>query len=73
MLVIIARSLCVLKSCGTVCIKQIVENFKSLGYKVSDAYDDVWLNRYFNNNGDPYYKYVLCYVFDLLQIGFKPN
>ena len=24
-------------------------------------------------NGDPYYKYMLCYVDDLLHIGFKPK
>ena len=27
----------------------------------------------FNPNGDPYYKYMLCYFDDLLCIGFKPK
>ena len=31
------------------------------------------MNRDFNPNGDPYYKYMLCYVDDLLHIGFKPK
>ena len=29
------------------------------------------MKRYFNPNGDPYYKYMLCYVDDLLHIGFN--
>ena len=28
---------------------------------------------YFRLNGDPYYKYTLCYVDDFLHIGFKPK
>ena len=31
------------------------------------------MKRYFNTNRDPYYKYMLCYVDDLLHIGFKPK
>ena len=31
------------------------------------------MKRDFNPNGDPYYKYMLCYVDDLLHIGFKPK
>ena len=27
----------------------------------------------FKPNGDPYYKYMLCYVDDLLYINFKPK
>ena len=27
----------------------------------------------FNTNGDPYYKYMLCYVHDFLHMGFKPK
>ena len=28
---------------------------------------------YFNTNGAPYYKYMICYVDDLLHISFKPK
>ena len=28
---------------------------------------------YFNPNGYPYYKYILCYVDDLLHKGFNPK
>ena len=43
------------------------------GYKLSDADDDVWMRRDFKPNGDPYYKYMKCYVDDLLHICFKPK
>ena len=45
----------------------------SLGYKSSEVDSDVWMKRDFKPNVDPYYKYILCYVDDLLHIGFKPN
>ena len=31
------------------------------------------MKRNSNPNGDPYYNYMLCYVDDLLQVGFKPK
>ena len=31
------------------------------------------MNWDFNTNGDPYYKYILCYVDDLIQMGFNPK
>ena len=31
------------------------------------------MKRYFNTNRDPYYKYMLCYVDDLICIGCKPK
>ena len=31
------------------------------------------MKRYFKPNGDPYYKYILCYADDLIHIGFKPK
>ena len=45
----------------------------SLGYKSSEADSDVLMKRDFNPNGYPYYKYMLCYVDDLLHISFKPR
>ena len=44
-----------------------------LGYKPSEADADVWMKRDFNTNGDPYYKHMICYVDDLLHIGFNPK
>ena len=34
---------------------------------------DVWMRRDFKPNRNPYYTYMLCYVDDLLQIGFNPK
>ena len=45
----------------------------SLGYKSSETDANVWMKRYFNPNGYPYYKYMLFYVDDLLHIYFKPK
>ena len=45
----------------------------SLGYKSSKADSDVWMKWDFKPNGDPYYKYILCYVDGFLHIGFKPK
>ena len=43
----------------------------SLVYKSSEADDYIWMNQDFKPNGDSYYKYMLCYVDDLLHIGFN--
>ena len=45
----------------------------SIGYKPSEADTDVWMKQYFKPNRDPYYKHILCYVDDLLHIGFNPK
>ena len=42
-----------------------------LGYKSSEEDSDVCMKRDFKSNGDPYYKYMLCYVDELLHIGFN--
>ena len=73
MVMIISRSLYGLKSSGDVWIVNISENMKSLGYRSSEAATDVWIKLYFNPNKDPYYKYILCYVDDLIHIGFNPK
>ena len=31
------------------------------------------MKRHFRINGDPYYKYMLCYVDDFIRISFKPQ
>ena len=45
----------------------------SLGYKSYEAGADVWTKQDFKPNGDPYYKYILCYLDDLIHIFFKPK
>ena len=73
MLIIIARALYGLKRSGAAWREKISETLMSLGYKSSEADADVWMNWGFKPNGDPYYKYMLCYVDYLIHIGFKPK
>ena len=68
---IIERSLYGLKISGAAWRRKLAETLMSLGYKLSKEDDDVWMNQDFNQNGDLYYKYMLCYVDDMLHIGFK--
>ena len=73
MVTIIARSLCVLKRSGAAWKAKLEENLMLIGSKSSEADTDVWMKRYFNPSGYPYYKYMICYVYDLLHICFKPK
>ena len=70
---IIARALYGIKRSGTAWRSKLAETLMSIGYKSSEPDDDVWMKRYVNTNGDLYYNYMLCYVDDLLHIGFKPK
>ena len=71
MVIIIARSLYGLKRSGAAWRAKPAETLMSLGYKSSEADADVWMKRDFNPNGDHCYKYMLCYVDDLLHIFFN--
>ena len=73
MATIIARLLYGIKSSGAACRANLEENLILLGYKSFEAGADVWMKQGFKPNGDPYYKCMLCYVDDLLHIGFKPK
>ena len=70
---IIERVLCGLKSSGAAWREKIAETLMQIGYKSFEVDSNVWMKRYFNPNGEPYYKYMLCYVDDLLHKGFKPK
>ena len=70
-IMVISRTLYGLKSSGFAWRLKLEENLNSPGNKSSNADFDVWMKRYFKPNGDPYYKYMLCYVDDLLHIGFN--
>ena len=70
---IIARNLYGIKISGATWRSKLVEILKSLGYKSFEADTDIWMKRDFHPNGDPYYKYMLCYFDDLLHIGFNPK
>ena len=65
---IIGRSLYGLKRSGATWMAKLAKNLISLGYKLSEANDDVYMKRDFKPNGVPYYKLMICYVDDLLYI-----
>ena len=70
---IIERELYGLKNYGDTYRGNLSETLMLLGYKSSEADANIWMNGYFNPNGNPYYKYMLCYVEEWLQIGLKPR
>ena len=63
---IITRALYGLKRSGAAWKEKITETLMLIGYKSSDADDDIQMKQEFKPNGDPYYKYMLCNVDDLL-------
>ena len=67
------RELYVFNSSGAARREKLGENLKLLGYKSSQADDDVWMKQYFKPNGYPYYKYMLYYIGDLIHICFNPE
>ena len=71
MVIIIARLLYGLNISGAACREKLAETLMSLVYKSSKADADVWMKRDVKPNGDLYYKYMIWYVDDLLNIGFK--
>ena len=73
MLFIIERALYGKNLYGAAWRENLAETLNSLRYKSSEADADVWMKWYFKINGDPFYKYILCYVDDFLHMGFKPK
>ena len=70
-LMIITTALYGLKRSGAAWRGKLAETLMLLRYKSSEADADVCMNQEFKPNGDPYYKYMLCYVDDLIHKGFK--
>ena len=70
---IIAIEIYGLKIYGAAWRSKIAEILMLLGYISSKEDADVWTKRDFDPNGDPYYKYIICYVDDLFHIVFKPK
>ena len=59
MVTIIERELYGVKRTSATRRGKPVEILMPHGYKSSEADAHVWMKRYFNTNGDPYYKYML--------------
>ena len=73
MAMIIARALYGLKISSAAWREKLEETLMSLGYKSSEADADVWMKSDFKPNVDPYNNNMICYVDDLLHIGFNPK
>ena len=73
MLIIIARSPYGIKSYGATWRGKLAEILMLLGYKSSEVGTGLYMKQYFKPNVDPYYKYIICYVDELLHIGFNPR
>ena len=43
-----------------------------IGYTTSKAYTDVWMRAAIRPDGAEYYKYVLCYIDEILVISCNP-
>ena len=71
--IIIEIELYGLKSSGAARREKLEDLFKLIGYKSSVVDTDVWKKWDFNPNVDPYYKYMLFYIDDLIHICFNPK
>ena len=71
MIIIIAREIYGLKISVAEWRAKLAETLKLLGYTSSKSDSDVWMKWKFNSNGYYFYKYMLCYVDDLVHICFN--
>ena len=68
---IICRALYGLKSSGASWRAKFADSLRSMGYVPTQADPDVWLKLDHKENGEPYYKYILVYVDDVLHLHAK--
>ena len=73
MVMITERELYELKRYGAARKSNSAEILRSLRYKSPNVYADVWVKWDFKPNRGTDYKYMLCYVDDLLYISFMPK
>ena len=53
-------------------IEHLAERLDNIGFKSSTADPDVWMQPATKPDGKNYYKYILCYVDDILGISHDP-
>ncbi|MEM7375761.1 MAG: reverse transcriptase domain-containing protein, partial [Bacteroidota bacterium] len=68
--VVIVRALYGLKTAGASWHAHLGDTLRSLGFTSSYADHDVWLRAAVDNDGKPYYEYVVVYVDDLLIVSY---
>lgn len=69
---IVRKALYGLKSSGASFCQYLAEKLDDIGFKSSLADPDVWLQASVKPDGERYYKYMLCYVDDILCISHDP-
>ena len=65
---LIVRALYGLKSSGAAWRSKLADTLMDMGYTPSESDRDVWMKRCQKANGTDYYKYILCYVDDILHL-----
>ena len=68
---IFEKALYGLKSSGEAFRSFLAETFDSMGFKSSNADPDIWVRPSMKHDGEEYYKYIICYVDDVLGVSVK--
>ena len=66
---IIRKALYGLKSSGTAFRAHLVETLHDIGFKPMKADPDVWIRPAVKPDGTEYYKYIMCYIDDILSVS----
>ena len=66
---IIRKALYGLKSTGTVFMAHLAESLHDISFKPTKADPDVWIRPAVKPDTTEYYKYIMCYVDDILSIS----
>jgi len=68
---VICRALYGLKSSGASWRSKFADSLRAMEYTPAQSDPDVWLKLDYTNQGEPYYKYILVYVDDVLHLHAK--
>ena len=66
---IIKKALDGLKSSGVAFRAHLAETLHDIGFKPTKADPDVWICPAVKPDGSEYYKYIMCYVNDILSVS----
>ena len=67
---IIKKALYGLKLSGVAFRAHLAETLHDIGFKPTKADPDVWIHLAVKLDGSKYYKYIMCYVYDILSVSF---
>ena len=66
---IIRKALYGLKSSGAAFRAHLVETLHEIGFKPTKTDPDVWICLVVKPDGSEYYKYIVCYIDDILSVS----